>query len=159
MDFNLINVGIADIQVAQAPDILRTILGSCVGVCLYDQIKKIGGMSHVMLPSHRKSSVSKMKYADTAIPMLVDDLEEQGADQRRLIAKIVGGATMFDVGEGSLMGEIGRNNINKVKEVLGGMNIQIISEDIGGDYGRTIDFYMESGDVKIKSMTGDEKII
>ena len=51
MEFNLINVGIADYAISSSPDILRTILGSCVGICLYDPELKIGGMCHIMLPS------------------------------------------------------------------------------------------------------------
>lgn len=51
MNFHFINVGIADMGIAKSPDILRTVLGSCVGICLYDPQKKIAGLSHIMLPS------------------------------------------------------------------------------------------------------------
>ena len=157
MDFNLINVGIADYMVAASPDILRTILGSCVGICLYDPGVKIGGMSHIMLPKLKENSKSTKKYADSAIPSMLDDMVGKGADRRRVIAKIVGGARMFNVSENSVMGEIGTNNIVKVKEVLNHLEISIIAEDTGGNFGRTIDFYLDSGEVKIKSMGRNEK--
>ncbi len=159
MDFHLINVGIADYSVSASPDILRTILGSCVGICLYDSTVKIGGMCHIMLPSMKEQNSSAKKYADTAIPMMVDEMKEKGADTGRIVAKIVGGARMFNVSENSMMGEIGNNNIVKVKEVLGRLAISIVSEDTGGNYGRTIDFYLDSGMVKIRSMGREEKII
>jgi len=86
-------------------------------------------------------------------------MKGRGADVSRIQAKIVGGARMFNVSENSMMGEIGNNNVSKVKEVLGELAIGIISEDTGGNYGRTIDFYLDSGMVKIRSMGREEKII
>jgi chemotaxis protein CheD len=159
MNFNLINVGIADCGISASPDILRTILGSCVGVCLYDPELMIGGMCHIMLPTCRDGSVSFKKYADSAIPLLLEDMEVRGGNRSRFTAKIIGGAKMFNVSERSIMGEIGNNNIVKVREVLNSLNIAIIAEDTGGNYGRTIDFYLETGEVKIKAMYRDEKTI
>jgi chemotaxis protein CheD len=159
MEFKLINVGIADFNVSSSPDILRTILGSCVGICLFDPVAKIGGMSHIMLPSMNDNTMSIKKYADTAIPTMLGEMEKRGAARSRVTAKIVGGAKMFNVSENSMMGEIGNNNSIKVREVLKSMGIEILSEDTGGNYGRTIDFYLESGIVKIKSMGRDEKTI
>ncbi|MBN2160598.1 MAG: chemotaxis protein CheD [Spirochaetes bacterium] len=159
MEFNLINVGIADYSVSVAPDILRTILGSCVGVCLYDAEKKIGGMCHIMLPSIKEASKSEKKYADRAIPMMLGEMEERGVDKKRVTAKVTGGSTMFNVSENSMMGEIGNNNIKRVREVLRELGITSIAEDTGGNYGRTIDFYLDSGMVKIRSMGREEKII
>lgn len=159
MEFNLINVGIADFSVSAAPDILRTILGSCVGVCLYDHEKKIGGLCHIMLPSLKGASRSDKKYADRAIPMMLGEMEERGVDRRRVTAKVAGGSTMFNVSENSLMSEIGNNNIKRVREVLGELGITSIAEDTGGNYGRTIDFHLDSGIVKIRSMGREEKIL
>ncbi|TFH43130.1 MAG: chemotaxis protein CheD [Chrysiogenales bacterium] len=159
MEFDFINVGIAEFGVSEAPNILRTILGSCVGICLYDPKSKVGGMSHIMLPSLKDSSKSMKKYADTAIPMMLEDMERQGAARGRVNAKIVGGAKMFSMSENSVMGEIGNNNIAKVKEVLKGLSIALIAEDTGGNYGRTIDFYLDTGKVKIKSMGREERVI
>jgi chemotaxis protein CheD len=159
LEFNLVNVGIADLKIASDKDILRTILGSCIGICLYDSASRIGGLSHIMLPVMRSETSSRKKYADTAIPMLAEEMKKAGADLRRVTAKIVGGATMFNLSERSVMTEIGKNNIVKVKEVLKGMGIEIIAEDTGGDYGRTIDFYLQNGSVKIKSLGKQERII
>lgn len=151
MDFKLVNVGIADFSVRRSPDILRTILGSCVGICLYDTINKIGGLAHIMLPTLKFKS-SEKKYADTAIPLMLNDVLKETGSKNDIVAKIIGGAQMFNVGENSIMGEIGKNNIIKVKEVLKELNIPIVAEDVGGDFGRTIDFYLDSGVVKIRTI-------
>jgi chemotaxis protein CheD len=159
MNFNLINVGIAECKTASAPDILRTILGSCVGICCYDSTLKIGGLAHIMLPVNRKSSSSISKYADTAIPYMISEMEKMGGDKKRFTAKIVGGATMFNLSENSMMSEIGRNNVTMVRQILSDSGISLLSEDVGGDYGRTIDFVIETGEVRVRSMGRNEKVI
>jgi len=159
MNFKFINVGIADVQTAVSPDILRTVLGSCVGVCLYAASVKVGCLGHIMLPEMNDRATNKKKYADTAIPIMVEEMLSRGATRGQIVAKIAGGATMFKIGANSMMGEIGKNNANKVREILGRFNIKIISEDIGGDYGRTIDFYTETGLLKIRSLGKEEKSI
>ena len=159
MNFKLINVGIADIGLAASPDILRTILGSCVGICLYDPGALLAGLSHIMLPTKNDRNSNDRKYADSALPLMVEEMSKMGARKARMVAKIVGGATMFKMDENSMMGEIGRNNVKKVREVLDGLGIRIIAEDVGGDYGRTIDFYAEDGRLKVKSIGRQEKML
>ncbi len=159
MEFNLVNVGIADLKVASNNDILRTILGSCVGICLYDSESKIGGLAHIMLPVRKTEASSAKKYADTAMPLLLEDMHKLGSDSSRIVAKIVGGATMFNLSENSMMSEIGKNNIIKVRHILKEKGIPIIAEDIGGDYGRTIDFYLDTGEIKIKSLGKEDLTI
>jgi chemotaxis protein CheD len=159
MSFDLINVGIADMGIDIAPNTLRTILGSCIGICIYDPEVKLGGLSHIMLPSSKKPTSNIKKYADTAIPYMIEEMIKRGSNRRRMIAKIAGGSTMFRHTENTLMGDIGKNNIVSTKEILSSLNIKIVSEDVGGDYGRTIDFYLETGEVKIKTIGKDPKII
>ncbi len=159
MDFHFINVGIADFGIAKSPNILRTVLGSCVGICLYDERGKIAGLSHIMLPSQTEKNSNEKKYADTAIALLIREMETAGADRADLVAKIAGGATMFKITGNSMMGEIGKNNVAKVKEVLSTLGIKIVAEDTGGNYGRTIDFYAESGVLRIRSLGREEKVL
>jgi len=151
----LINVGIADLHVALAPDVLRTVLGSCVGICLYDAQKKIGGLSHIMLPSNSGRTPHPLKYADTAIPLLMKKMAERGVSGKMLRAKVVGGAKMFRVAEESLLGEIGKNNVTVVKEMLNKLGIGIVAEDTGGDHGRTVDFYLDTGEVRVKTLAAE----
>ena len=90
---------------------------------------------------------------------MLQDIENRGGKRERVTAKVIGGAMMFKMSERSIMGEIGSNNIVKVHDVLKNLNIVVISEDTGGNYGRTIDFYLENGAVKIRSMGRTERSI
>jgi chemotaxis protein CheD len=150
LTFKLVTVGIAELEVAEPPDILRTILGSCVGICLYDNKNKIGGLSHIMLPKINDMNSDKKKYADTAIPILLDKMVKKGANMDIITAKLVGGATMFNFPSKSSFTNIGQSNATSVKKILNNLNIKIIAEELGGDFGRTIDFYMDTGSIKIK---------
>ncbi len=155
----LINVGIAECSKAKSPNVLRTILGSCVGICLYDKSKQVGALAHIMLPVKKKAESSDMKYADTAIPLILNKLKKEGSVVQNIEAKIIGGASMFKLSPNSKMAEIGINNISKSKEVLANLNIKLVAEDVGGDFGRTLDFFMENGEVHIRSIGKDEKVI
>lgn len=159
MNFNLINIGIAEIGISTAPDILRTILGSCVGICLYEPESKTGGISHIMLPTYKPNFIVKEKYADTAIPLLISKFEERGLKREKIVAKVIGGATMFKFSESSKMSQIGKNNSEKVVEILNKYNIKIAAHDIGGNFGRTIDFYLDTGTIKIKSLGKEDRVL
>jgi chemotaxis protein CheD len=159
LNINLITVGIAEIQTATPPDILRTILGSCVGICLFDYKKLIGGLAHIMLPKINENNTNQKKYADTAIPLLLQEMYRKGAKIEYITAKIVGGATMFNIPSKSNLTNIGDRNIDSVKYTLKKLNIKIIAEELGGDYARTIDFYVDTGIVKIKYLNKQLNII
>jgi chemotaxis protein CheD len=152
----LINVGVARIEVSSNPAVLRTILGSCVGVCVYDRMKKVGGLAHILLPNWVKDGV-KEKYADTAIPMLVNQLLKMGCTREFMSAKIAGGASMFRFQANLTLGQIGERNVEAVRKALAERNIPIVVEDVGGNVGRVLDFFLEDGRMKIKA-AGQEKI-
>ncbi|OWA33784.1 chemotaxis protein CheD [Saccharibacillus sp. O16] len=153
---NLVKVGMADLNVVGNSGILRTTgLGSCVGLTLYDPQIKVAGMAHVMLPSSdiaRESQINAAKYADTALPILVDKLLELGASKRRLIAKMAGGAQMFAfAGSGDTM-RIGPRNVESCKEMLKKLGISLMAEDTGANYGRTIEISSDTGILTIRSV-------
>ncbi|HON77655.1 MAG TPA: chemotaxis protein CheD [Spirochaetota bacterium] len=152
----LINVGVAQVQVGENPSVLRTILGSCVGICIYDRNKKIGGMAHVLLP-HQQGDGKEEKYADTAIPLLIKKLIKMGCTREMMSAKIAGGASMFKFQSSVALGQIGNNNIDMTKKVLEENKIPITAEDVGGNTGRVIDFFLEDGRLKVKA-AGEEKM-
>lgn len=157
----LLAVGISDYKLSASPNVLVTYaLGSCVGICLYDKLLKIGGLSHIMLPESNmfsKNEMNRMKFADTAIVDLVQDLKKNGVDARRLTAKIAGGAQMFEVQPGSQIGTIGDRNVASVKMVLNTLRIPIIAEDTGLNYGRTVYFNLETGIMKVSSLSKNIK--
>jgi chemotaxis protein CheD len=152
----LIVVGISDYKFAKGPEVIVTYaLGSCVGVCLYDKVTKIGGLSHIMLPDSTNFSakdINRKKFADTALVDLVQELRQAGAGNNRLVAKIAGGAQMFEVQPGSKLGAIGERNIVCVKQALSQLRIPIIAEDTGLNYGRTQYFDLQTGVMKIQSL-------
>ena len=139
----VIKVGMADLNVCKAPDVITTLgLGSCIGLVLYDPVTKVGGMGHYMLPDSTKirQNQNKLKFADTGIQALVEELEKQGLSRKNMIAKIAGGAKMFQFSSDTAMGNIGEKNVEAVREVLKQYGIKIVSEDVGLNYGRTIVF-------------------
>ncbi len=146
-------VGISDLKVCRAPDTLVTYaLGSCIGICMVDEAVGIGGLSHIMLPDSTQSMNGKdmpMRFADTAVPMLIEKLVAMGASRSRLRTKIAGGALMF-AATGDRF-NIGERNIEAVTAALRRENIPIIARDVGLNYGRTVYFYPETGVMEVKS--------
>lgn len=147
-------VGISDWKVCKSPEVLVTYaLGSCVGSCLYDKITGIAGLSHIMLPDSKnaeaRGNVNRMKFADTALPDMLEAMIKMGADRRRIQAKIAGGALMFSTRSEQF--NIGERNVAAVKKALSALRIPIVSSDTGLDYGRTVFFQSADGKVVIKS--------
>jgi chemotaxis protein CheD len=158
----MIKVGMADLNVCVSPNALTTLgLGSCVGIVLYDPIRKIAGLVHIMLPDSTKilNNENKAKFADTGIDVLISEMLAIGAERRVLIAKIAGGAQMFAFGSNNEMMRIGDRNVEATKLKLSKLGISIIAEDTGSNYGRTIEFYPENGALLIKSVGKDKKIL
>ncbi len=158
----MIKVGMADLNICASPDAITTLgLGSCVGIVLYDPVKKIAGMVHIMLPDSTKilNNDNKAKFADTGIDLLIKRMMEFGADRRLFIAKIAGGAQMFAFSNNSDMMRIGERNVEATKLKLLSLGIPIRAEDTGANYGRTIEFYPENGVLLIKSVGKDRKIL
>jgi len=157
-----LNVEIAEYKAAKNPTELVTIgLGSCVGICLYDPVARVGGLAHVMLPdsTQARSSNNKGKFVDTAIPALIADMSKLGADRSRLVAKIVGGAEMFSFTNASDFMRIGKRNVEATLAALKAEKIPIIAQDTGKNYGRSIRFCTDNGQLYIKSIAHGEKIM
>ncbi|ADI01760.1 CheD, stimulates methylation of MCP proteins [Syntrophothermus lipocalidus DSM 12680] len=158
----IIQVGMADLRVAKAPDKLMSAgLGSCVGVCLYDKTAKLGGLAHVMLPAslQAKNVQNRAKFADTALDMLVDEMEKTGGNRARFTAKIAGGAQMFRFAGDSDIMRIGERNVQAVEENLRRHGIKLVAKDTGGNFGRTIVFDIETGDLLVKTIGHGERVI
>lgn len=157
-----IKVGMADLNVCQSPGILTTLgLGSCVGIVLYDPLKKVGGLAHIMLPDSTqiKNNSNVAKFADTGIDKLIDDMIKLGANRNRLVAKLAGGAQMFSFKSSNDLMRIGDRNVKACQNILNMLKIKILSTDTGKNYGRTIEFYTDTGELLIKTIGKDTKII
>lgn len=133
-------------------------LGSCVGVVLHDRAAQVTGLAHVMLPSsdgHKGGQPGK--FADMAIPALVDAMERHGARRMRLEAWLAGGASMFSGAGGSSL-DIGGRNAVAVKEALGGLRVPVRGTELGGKAGRTMRAD-GTGRVTVKAAGGKEQVL
>ena len=143
---NKITVGIADMKMAKGTGMLITYaLGSCIGICLYDQKIKLGALIHIMLPLNMEPGrKNTMKYADTGIRETLKMMEAKGACRSRITAKIEGGAKMFEIKGGSLS-NIGQRNIESVHNTLKREGVKLLQEDVGGTVARTLLFDVGTG--------------
>ena len=159
----MIKVGMADLKICKAPDALTTIgLGSCIGIALYDPTTKISGLAHIMLPDSTaiRNNTNIAKFADTGIQKLYDDMLKAGANKSRLVAKIAGGAKMFEIAGSSQSSiNVGQRNAEASKAKLKALGIRLVAEDTGLNYGRTVELYSETGDYYIKAVGKDVKIL
>jgi chemotaxis protein CheD len=157
----LIKVGMADYKSGRSPDsIISYGLGSCVGIALYDPASKIGGLAHIMLPdsSQARPADNKAKFANTAIPAMLDDMVKMGASRAKVTAKIAGGAQMFTFANSATeVMRVGERNVEAVKEVLKKLQVKIIAEDTGKNYGRTVELKLDTGAFRIKTIDKGEK--
>ena len=164
----IIKVGMADLKVAAEPGVLITIgLGSCVGIALYDARTCVGGLAHIMLPNSKRTSsnsnggdLNPMKYADTAVDMTIRKMIQKHAIKKNITAKIAGGAHMFACAkDSSSFLKVGDNNVAAVKEKLRREGIRLLSEDVGLNYGRTVELHTSDGKYVIKTIAKGSKVI
>jgi chemotaxis protein CheD len=148
-------VGIAQLEVARAPATLTALaLGSCVAVILYDRVAKVGGLAHVLLPSGnmgRARADAPGRYAPEAVATLTEQLLALGAQQPRLTARLVGGASMFTALQPAGTIQMGERNVHAVRQALHRLGIRNGGEIVGGDHGRSVDFDVETGRVVVTS--------
>lgn len=152
---DIVKVGMADLAVIKNSGTLTTLgLGSCVGVAIYDPVSKVAGLLHLMLPSSKtiRNNSNPAKFADTGMELLLKEVTRQGAKKHRLVCKLAGGAQMFSFGKKNDIMKIGERNVIATKEILQDLNIPIISEDTGGNFGRTIELYAETGNLLVKTI-------
>lgn len=153
---------VADWAAERGDGVLVTLgLGSCVAIMLYDAETKAGAMAHVLLPSISlaRDITNRAKFPETAVPMLVERLKALGADPRRLVAKLAGGASMFGqlVTPGTI--QMGERNVLAARSALRTAAIPIVREAVGGERGRTVRFHVRDGRVEIRSVGARESVI
>ena len=158
----IIRVGMADYKICRAPQKISTLgLGSCLGVVLYDKTTKICGMAHVMMPDSTKISKNsnRMKFVDTCLPDMYDEMIRAGAKKTGIIAKLAGGAKMFSYQSNNHFLNIGEQNVTAVHKLLEEWKIPIVAEDVGSNYGRTIELDTVTGELSIKSVGVGDSVI
>ena len=127
--FHAGSLGIGEIGTARENGILRTFVGSCVGLAIYDQRRRVAGLAHIMLPNSKGAGTPVGKYADTAIPEMIRLLEGLAkGGPLRLSAKMVGGAKMFAFQSGVTIGD---QNVAAIDRILDGLGIPVLARDCG----------------------------
>lgn len=147
-------VRVSEMIVTEAPaKLVAVALGSCVAVALHDPTTRIGGMAHVLLPSQNmgKTASQPGRYAQTAVPALVERMIARGARAPAIVARLVGGASMFVslTPPGTI--QMGDRNVVAAREALHRHGIRLVAEAVGGDFGRTAEFDLETGRIVITS--------
>ena len=137
--------------VTHSNEIITTVLGSCISVCVHDPLLKVGGMNHFMLPSCGNNDLDLLsksfRYGDVAMERLVNDLLRNGSDKNNLIFKAFGGGQII-----RQMTAIGQRNITFLHKFLTMEGYKLSASDLGGPHPRKILFYPQSGLVRVKRL-------
>jgi chemotaxis protein CheD len=148
-------VGLGEIRIAANGEVLAAVgLGSCVAVVLHDPGTGIGGLAHVVLPAPPpgRSPEPAGRFATTAVPRLLELVEGAGAVRGRLVARLAGGASMFN-GLLSVDGvTLGDRNVSAVRSALAAAGVTLGGADVGGSHGRTVAYEPAAGRVRVSTM-------
>ena len=163
MNAEQLSVKVGEARIATGSQVLLAIgLGSCVGLALYDPRARVAGLAHIMLPhpSSARQPTPPAKFGSTAVDHLLELMKEHGALRRRVFARMVGGAAMFesvlnDDGQPSL----GERNVEATREALKAAGLRLTGEAVGGNFGRTITFNARDGKLLITSVRRDDVIL
>lgn len=131
---------------SRSPHKVSTILGSCVAVCLYDPVQKIGGINHFMLPFWNGQGLASPKYGNIAIERLIEKMISLGSEKKHIRAKVFGGGEVIETSFSQF--HIGERNIKLAIEMLEELKIPIVAKSVGGKLGRKIEFVTDTGEVK-----------
>ena len=150
-------VGISDLKVSSNPadSMITYALGSCIAVAVYDPAARVGGLLHYMLPDSTldaaKAKETPAMFADTGIPLLFKSCYKLGADKKRMVVKVAGGASILDE---SNFFRIGQKNIMAMRKLFWSNNVLIDAEDTGKNFNRTVRIDLGTGKFYIKRAGG-----
>jgi chemotaxis protein CheD len=136
--------------------VLTTFVGSCVALCIYEPVEKIGGLAHIMLPdsegNHFPTNNFDAKYADHALKLVLDAMKQKGAEHERMVSKLVGGAKTFsnENSTADTLFNIGERNCASIRVLLNSSKIPILAEELGSTQGRWVKLDINSGKVMVK---------
>ena len=161
---NNIVVGLGEIKISNNPnDVLVAYgLGSCLGITFFDPVMKLAGMVHAVLPTCDTSipqTEASTKYVCCGIDTLLKKIVDAGGQRGRLVIRMAGGANMLSATSFSDIMNIGQRNIESARQKLSELKFQVAGEEVGGNIGRTVRFYVVDGRVAIRMMGGKEREI
>jgi len=162
---NIMTIFAGELYISNKKEVISTVLGSCISVCMYDTVKGIGGMNHFMLPESTLSegvyytrkglnkeelTENSMRYGITAMEILIGEMQKKGAERRNLRAKIFGGGNV--ISRNRNRASVGDKNIGFARAYLKTEGIKIESENVGSSYGRKIFFLTGKNTVFVKKV-------
>jgi chemotaxis protein CheD len=152
-------VRMGELAISDTPgDVLVSLgLGSCIGLALVDKRAGVAGLAHIVLPATTGTPKPEAmnKFADHAVPALVDGMVERGASRVFMQAALVGGASMF-AGAGL---EVGSRNADAVRELVASRRVPVVAEAVGGSRGRTVKVDVTNGTVSVREAGGTEEVL
>lgn len=148
-------VGMGQLVVLRRGQMAKAVLGSCIGVAIYSRMFDCAAVAHIVLPSGDATGGLPGKFADQAIPHMLEQLTRQGAQPGQLKAKLAGGANMF-ASAGPI--QIGQKNLSAVLEALGSYRIPVAGQHVGGQKGRRIEFDVATGQLRV-NVAGNEVVV
>lgn len=154
-------VRMGEIAVASGDELLAAVgLGSCIGVALFDREARIAGLAHVLLPEPSSGRAGGPgRFASTAVPALLQEMEAAGAVRQRIVAKITGGASMFRGLSPNGVGAVGERNADAVRQALQRLGVPLVAEDVGGNWGRTIHVLPGDGQLIVSNVLRDDVVL
>ena len=159
-DNNSLAVGLGEIKTSRnANDVLVAYgLGSCVGVGVYDPQVKVAGLLHAVLPERLNGTEpASPKYVDSGLMGLISQVEKEGADRRRLIVWLTGGANMLTAPGFKQTLNIGERNVVAALAGLATLNLKIRAQEVGGHVGRTVRLYVSNGRFTMRALGSQER--
>ncbi|HEX6242650.1 MAG TPA: chemotaxis protein CheD [Polyangiales bacterium] len=148
-----VTLRIGGVFASDRPAVVRTVLGSCVAVCLFDPVSRVGGMNHYMLPSsadvlHREDPA---RYGLQAMEVLLGQMQKLGARRDRLIAKLFGGGHVLNQLEPHAA-SVSLRNIEFIRRYADEEELTVVSHDLGGQRARAVHFYTHTGKALVKRL-------
>lgn len=154
-------VRVAEMTVATTGRITTTGLGSCVAIALYDAVARVGALAHVLLPDRglARDTGNPARFAETAVPALVRAMVQRGASAERVVAKLAGGASMFDnlLLTGGV--NIGERNAVAARDALRRAGIRVVATDLGGGHGRSVALRISDGVLEVRSLRAETRVL
>ena len=148
-------VRVADLRVGVGDDVLVTLgLGSCVAIVLHDREARVGGLAHVLLPSPAlaRADANPAKFPQSAVPRLLELMRADGAEPKRITARLAGGASMFAALAPPGTIQMGERNLVAARQALQTHGVPLVAEAVGGDYGRTVRLRVQDGRLEVSTV-------
>jgi chemotaxis protein CheD len=150
---NMLNVGLGEQVVSRDPQnvLVAYGLGSCLGIGMFDPASGVAGLVHAVLPEHfNNNGNTPGKFVDTGIPFLLNEMVKAGADRRRMITWMAGGANMIMSPGMTKAFDIGNRNILSAQKIFDSLNIRLSGQEVGGNTGRTVRIYVAEGRMTVR---------